>query len=93
MGRTPRANANWGRDHWSTLFPAVLAGAGIQRGAIYGESDADAAYAVTPPVSPESLAATIYHAMGISPDLRILDAQGRPVPVVPHGIPLYELFG
>ena len=24
MGRTPKANANWGRDHWSTLFPAVL---------------------------------------------------------------------
>ncbi|MFO1093625.1 MAG: DUF1501 domain-containing protein [Planctomycetaceae bacterium] len=23
MGRTPRAGANWGRDHWSTLFPAL----------------------------------------------------------------------
>src|SRR5206468_11337928 len=22
MGRTPKANAQWGRDHWSTLFPA-----------------------------------------------------------------------
>ena len=29
MGRTPKANANWGRDHWSTLFPALLAGGGV----------------------------------------------------------------
>ncbi len=25
MGRTPIASARWGRGHWSTLFPAVLA--------------------------------------------------------------------
>jgi len=35
MGRTPRANAQWGRDHWSTLFPSVLAGAGVS-GAPHG---------------------------------------------------------
>lgn len=92
MGRTPRANANWGRDHWSTLFPAVLAGGGVRRGYLHGESDRDAAYAVTPPVSPENLAATIYQALGISPELRVPDALGRPVPVVPDGIPVDELF-
>nr|MCU0942501.1 glutamine-hydrolyzing GMP synthase [Hydrogenophaga sp.] len=26
MGRTPQPTGNWGRNHWSTLFPAVLAG-------------------------------------------------------------------
>lgn len=93
MGRTPRANSAWGRDHWSTLFPAVLAGGGIRRGGLFGESDADAAYPVTPPVRPESLAATIYHALGISPEVRIRDAQGRPTPIVPDGEPLFELFG
>lgn len=92
MGRTPRANANWGRDHWSTLFPAVLAGGGVRRGYLHGESDRDAAYALTPPVSPENLAATIYQALGISPELRLPDALGRPVPVVPDGIPVDELF-
>ena len=30
MGRTPKANKNWGRDHWSTLFPALIAGAGVE---------------------------------------------------------------
>ncbi|MCA9036904.1 MAG: DUF1501 domain-containing protein [Planctomycetaceae bacterium] len=92
MGRTPKANANWGRDHWSTLFPAVLAGGGIRRGYVHGQTDADAAYATTTPVSPESLAATIYHAMGISHELRIPDATGRPTPIVPGGEPVMELF-
>ena len=44
MGRTPlQTNPQWGRGHWSTLFPAVLAGAGIRGGIVYGGSDKDAA--------------------------------------------------
>lgn len=93
MGRTPKANASWGRNHWSTLFPAVIAGAGIRRGALYGETDRDAAYAITPPTSPEDLAATIYHALGIDPGLRLPDATGRPTQIVDEGTPLLELFG
>lgn len=93
MGRTPQANKSWGRNHWSTLFPAVIAGAGIRGGMVYGETDKDAAYAVSKPVSPEDLAATIYHALGIDPESRIYDAQRRPVPIVDGGRPVLELFG
>lgn len=92
MGRTPQANASWGRNHWSTLFPAVLAGAGIRGGMIYGETDKDAAYAMSRPVSPEDLAGTIYHALGIEPEWRIRDPQGRPVPIVEGARPIRELF-
>ncbi|REJ81449.1 MAG: DUF1501 domain-containing protein [Planctomycetota bacterium] len=92
MGRTPKANAQWGRGHWSTLFPAVLAGAGVTGGRTYGESDADAAYALDDPVSPEDLAATIYHALGISHELRVRDAQARPTPIVHGGEPLTALW-
>jgi len=93
MGRTPTGNANWGRDHWSTLFPAVLAGAGIRGGVALGQTDKDAAYAVTPPFKPEDLAATIYHALGIDPELRLPDTQGRPVALIEDGQPIQELFG
>ena len=82
MGRTPKASSAWGRGHWSTLFPAVLAGAGIRRGGLHGQSDSDAGYAVTKPVSPEDLAATIYHALGIDHEIRVPDAQGRPTHIV-----------
>ena len=92
MGRTPKANAAWGRNHWSTLFPVVVAGAGIHRGGLFGHTDKDAGYAVTPPVSPEDLAATIYHALGIDPELRVPDKQGRPTHVVHNGQPVLELF-
>lgn len=96
MGRTPkfinRGSAD-GRDHWTYCFPALLAGAGIQGGVTYGTSDKNAAYPDSDPVSPGDLAATIYESMGISPELRIPDAQGRPVPLVEDGHALRDLFG
>jgi uncharacterized protein (DUF1501 family) len=92
MGRTPLANARWGRGHWSTLFPAVLAGAGIREGIVFGGSDKDAAQPIDRPVSPERLAATIYHALGIDPQLRLIDPQGRPVPIVEQAGPVFDLF-
>ncbi len=94
MGRTPKPDtAQWGRGHWSYCFPAVLAGAGIRGGMTYGCSDKQAAYPADKPVTPENLAATIFHALGISPDTRMQDAFGRPVPVMDGGRPILELFG
>lgn len=92
MGRTPKANAQWGRDHWSTLFSSLIAGAGIRGGQLHGRTDRDAAYAEDAPVSPEDLAATICHAMGIDPDIRIPNAENRPVPIIENGAPLLSLW-
>jgi hypothetical protein len=44
-------------------------------------------------VSPEDLAATIFHALGIDPESQIRDAQGRPVALVTGGRALTSLFG
>jgi len=92
MGRMPKANAQWGRDHWSTLFPAVLAGAGIAGGMTLGRSDKDAAYPSERPVSPEDLAATVYYALGIDHEARIMNAENRPTPIVDGGRPVLELW-
>ena len=92
MGRTPKANDKWGRGHWSTLFPAVIAGAGVQGGLVYGKTDRHAEYATENPVSPEDLASTIYHALGIDSNWRIPDTSGRPVSLVDGGSPILELF-
>jgi hypothetical protein len=93
MGRTPHASPRGGRGHWSTLFPAVLAGGGVRGGSLYGRSDKDAAYPVEDLVSPEDLAATLYHALGIDPGLRIPDAQGRPTSMLEEGKPIRRIFG
>ncbi len=93
MGRTPKANAVWGRNHWSTLFPALIAGAGVQGGTTYGTSDSIAAHPKEHPVSPEDLAATIYWALGIDPGLMLPDSLGRPIPINDGGRPLKAIFG
>ena len=87
-----RSNPQWGRDHWSTLFSGLVAGAGIPGGTLYGASDKDAAFPVDTPVRPEDLAATVYYAMGIDPELRVPNAENRPVPVVDDGIPVTALW-
>jgi hypothetical protein len=91
FGRSPKINANAGRDHWAACNSVVLAGAGIRGGQVLGASDRTAAYPVTPPVSPEDLAATVYQALGIDPCTEIRDALGRPL-VLSDGRPLDELF-
>jgi hypothetical protein len=93
IGRTPQGTGRWGRGHWSYCFPAVLAGAGIRGGGLYGRSDRDAGFPAEHPVSPEDLAATVFHALGINPESTIHDAQGRPVALVDGGTPLSRLFG
>jgi hypothetical protein len=84
MGRTPKINGNGGRDHWTHCYSVLFAGAGIRGGTLYGESDAQAAYVKDQPVSTSDICATIYHLLGISPELRVPDTAGRPVEVA-HG--------
>jgi hypothetical protein len=92
MGRTPKANAHWGRDHWSTCFPCLLAGGGVRGGTLHGESDRLGAYPKDSPVTPEDLAKTLYWSLGIDPELQLPDRLGRPVPMVESGRPLTQLF-
>lgn len=71
FGRTPTINANAGRDHWAPCNTVLLAGAGVQGGAVYGASDRLAAYPARDAVRPEDLSATIYHLLGIDRHLTI----------------------
>jgi hypothetical protein len=92
FGRTPAINAQAGRDHWAACNSVVLAGGGIRGGCVYGASDRNAAYPVTPPVSPDDLAETIYHALGIDGGTELRTALGQPLPLT-RGSPVLELFG
>lgn len=92
FGRTPKVNKHLGRDHWGACQSVVLAGGGIRGGQVYGSSDRHAAYPKSNPVSPEDVIATMYHAMGISPESIIHDRENRPHRLS-EGHPLVELFG
>jgi uncharacterized protein DUF1501 len=81
FGRTPRFNADGGRDHWPQVFSVLLAGGGIRGGQVYGASTPDGAYPARDPVSPGDLAATLYHCLGVDPRTEIRDRLDRPFPV------------
>lgn len=78
FGRTPKINANAGRDHWGPCSSTLLAGGGIRGGVIHGASDAIGAYPQRDLVDPVDIQATIYHALGLDPRTHISDHEGRP---------------
>jgi hypothetical protein len=92
MGRTAKPTKEWGRNHWSTLFPAVIAGAGVRGGSTWGASDRNGEFPTEHPTSPEDLAATIYTALGIDPETILTMPDGRPVPLS-TGKPIEGIFG
>lgn len=92
MGRTPQVNPAAGRDHWTYCYSIVFAGAGIRGGSVYGASDAHAAYVKEKPVSTGDICATIYHCLGIDPDMPIYDRGGRPMPAAHGGKPIQEIL-
>ncbi len=91
FGRTPRVNANAGRDHWPDCYSVVLAGGGSAPGSTYGESDRYAAHPAADAVTPADLAATIFWRFGLDCRHEIHDQQGRPWQLA-EGSPIKRLF-
>jgi hypothetical protein len=83
-GRTPKIQnvKGGGRDHWSQVYTILMAGAGIARGKVVGKSDKIAGTVAERPVSPKDILATIYHLLGIDPEMTLTDRTNRPVPLV-----------
>jgi hypothetical protein len=92
MGRTPKLNDNGGRDHWTFCYSVLLAGAGIRGGSVCGASDAQAAYVKARPAHIRDICATIYHCLGIDPQMPVYDHGGRPVPIAHGGQPLTDIL-
>ncbi|MBL8851242.1 MAG: DUF1501 domain-containing protein [Planctomycetaceae bacterium] len=105
MGRTPRVspisaggkNASGeiftaGRHHWGDVFPCFVAGGGTNSGQVIGRSDREGGVPDSEAWTPEDLAATIFHQLGIGPDREFQDAAGRPYRVY-RGSPIAPLVG
>ncbi len=74
FGRTPvirKGARRIGRDHWPQCYSAMLAGAGIRGGSVYGESDHQAGYVKGCPVTLEDFTATLFRALDINPASRL----------------------
>jgi len=90
FGRTPKINKDAGRDHWSRVNGALLAGGGMKVGQIIGSTDAIAGSAKDDPVPYQNVLATVYHNLGINPHGMVYDIANRPNPILPSTTQVIE---
>jgi len=88
FGRTPRFGQDTGngvdatgRDHWPQCYSLVVAGGTAPGGRVLGRSDRFAAYPAADPYTPQDLAASLLHALGIDPNEEVQDGFGRNLPL------------
>lgn len=92
FGRTPRINANDGRDHWPAAWSAVLAGAGIRGGIVHGATDDDGAKVVQGATTVPDLLATMAVQLGLDPAHTEVSPAGRPISLTDDGTPIRALL-
>jgi hypothetical protein len=85
FGRTPRVNAQAGRDHWARSMAVFLAGGGIRGGVVLGRTDAQGGAPADEPCSPADVAATVFHSLGVEPTREIRTISGRPMQIFREG--------
>ena len=93
FARTPRINAEGGRDHWARAWSVVVGGAGIQGGKAVGATNEDGTQVVTEPYSSEDLMASVCHGLGISLETTFTSRNGRPMKIANSGKIIKDLFG
>ena len=91
FGRTPRINANNGRDHWARSWSCVVGGGGIKGGLAVGETSSDGMRVESEPYSSEDLMATVCRGLGISTDTTFTSKNGRPMKIANGGKIINEL--
>ena len=92
FGRTPKINANAGRDHWPAVFSCFMAGGGVKGGNVIGTSDKDGYKPKDRPVKVADLHASFCYALGIDPNKEVMTPLRRPMKLVDKGEPVKELF-
>ena len=93
FGRTPKINANGGRDHWPNVGGALLAGGGMQCGQVIGSTTRWGENPKDRPVHFREVFATLYDRMGIDvANTQFTDLAGRPQYLVGEHRPMSELL-
>lgn len=93
FGRTPKINTErGGRDHYPRCMFMLMAGGGIRGGRVLGESNENATEPKGTAYSPDDVAASFYHALGIDHTKEYHTTSGRPMMIVRDGHIINELF-
>jgi len=92
FGRTPKINMNAGRDHWSPVMGALIAGGGLKMGQAVGASTARGERPKDRPYRVPQVLSTIYRALGIDPAMTFNNGSGRPMYILDDREPVSELL-
>ena len=92
FGRTPKINQRVGRDHYPRAMFCLMAGGGMKGGQVIGASDAKGEGPKDRTISPDDVAASFMHSLGIDHTKEYHTPTGRPVMIVRHGNLIPELF-
>lgn len=92
FSRTPRINADAGRDHWARAWSVVVGGAGIRGGQAIGATNEDGTEVVGETYSSEDLMASVCHSLGISLETTFTSRNGRPMKIANSGKLIQGLF-
>lgn len=93
FGRTPRINKDAGRDHWTAVSCALLAGGGMKMGQVIGSTNRLGEVPQDRPVHYQDVFATLYHQLGIDvKTATITDQTGRPQYLLDRQEPIRELI-
>jgi hypothetical protein len=63
----------------------VLAGGGFKKGLAYGSTDKEGMAPASEPCSPDDVAATVFHQLGIDPLKELMTNTGRPINLFREG--------
>ena len=93
FGRTPGAEKDNGRHHSPGGFTVWLAGGGVKGGQVIGKTDPVGYTAIERPIHPNSLHATILHALGLEQEKVTFRHNGRDeIPTFISSEVVYDVF-
>lgn len=94
FGRTPKINTERvGRDHYPRAMFMLMAGGGVRGGQVIGASNDKGTEPEDVGYSPDDVAASFYHCLGIDHTKEYHTTTGRPVMIVRDGRIIEPLFG
>lgn len=92
FGRTPKINANLGRDHYPNAFSSALFGGGVKGGTVFGATDATGEAVTEGEITVKDFNATIGHALGLPLEQVVHSPSMRPFTIANKGKPVTSLF-
>lgn len=90
-GGPPLSKGTPGRDHWGNAMSVMMGGGGIRGGQVVGSTNRLGEVPHERPLRPGDIHHTIFHVLGVNPELNFENHAGRPIPAIDHGEVIREL--